>query len=191
MINETLLQKLVDRELTPEQRQSFVQSLGGQQWKTVALAFIENQILDEQIPQIAEDLNRPVKTWMTPSPAKPTVESQNRHHGIWARMLAVAVIGIICAATGYALATWALPTSDVVATKPVANQETETLLSLDEALARCAMPIPENFRLDMLEAGYVVTEAEKLSDVSLPFGGTVKIPVRKVRVEYHGIDTYQ
>ena len=110
-------------------------------------------------------------------------------------LVAALVIGLLSAATGYWLANGIRPSQDPFATGdrigvPV-SQNTGDSLSLNDALARCSMPIPDRFRLNLLEAGYVVREDEKISDVSLPFGGSIKIPVREVKIEYRGIDTYQ
>ena len=192
MVNETLLQKLVDHELGPEQRKSFIHSLEDHHWKSVAMAFVEHQILNEQIPSIAAEMNQPLITPSSLTADKKQEAESKRRTSFWNKTLAIVLAGLICAATGYFVASWSSPDGS---TKTTASLDDPTspknLLSLKEALARCTMPIPEKFRLNLLEAGYVLTEDEKVSDVSLPFGGTVQIPVREVNVEYRGFDTFQ
>ena len=191
MNQQTLLQKLVDGELTPEQRESFVNSLDGSQWKTVALAFVENQILDEQIPHIAPELQPPRKECSAVRPVRLEPVTGRHRLAEGTRVLAVVLLGVLCASIGYAIATWSMPSEEHLVTPSGSSVDSKSPLSLDDALSRCSMPIPENFRLNLLEAGYIVKENETISDVSLPFGGTIKIPIRQVNIEYHGMSTYQ
>ena len=70
------------------------------------------------------------------------------------------------------------------------NEPSPNTLALSDALSRCSTPIPDQFRRDMLSAGYVINEDHDIRKVSLPFGGTIEMPVRNFEVQYLGTSAF-
>ena len=64
-------------------------------------------------------------------------------------------------------------------------------MALAEALARSSTPVSAGFRRSLLEAGYFVDEVDKMAEVELPNGNSIRMPIRQVNIHYLGMSAYQ
>ena len=62
---------------------------------------------------------------------------------------------------------------------------------LAEALSRTALPVPDSFRIELLQRGYVVNEEKRFTQIQMPGGRSLGIPTRMVDIEYLGQATIQ
>jgi len=239
MSDEILIQRLVDNELPPEQRTQLIDRIGWRDgdWQAIAMAFLDNQWLDQSLTQLVEDFERPqrekqqrekqqresqvesevseleslngVHTYSSVSAAKKIAsDRQPDHHSLTKNINRMRwAIGSLAAALamawfGFALGqvmnrgseTPPLVGSQVNSNDPNANESADEQiagLQLTDALARCRAPIPREFRLELLRAGYVLKENQAIKPVALPFGGQVEIPVREFDLKFVGNSAYQ
>lgn len=196
MIDEILVQRLVDRDLPATERQECIQRLRTkEQWQQVAVAFLEKQILDETIGSFAGRSDRIAAEVIPVSPSRRPDWPISRFH---IRHLVAAVAGaMLLLASGYWIGTGqssgrVVDRSESISA-PATDRATEEkpFLNLTDALARCVTPVPDQFRLDLLQAGFVLNEDEKLTDVVMPFGGTIKMPIRRFDIQFLGASAFQ
>ena len=188
MNNEILIQRLVDGDLPSSQRSELIAGLKSDgHWKQIAIAFVEKQILDETIGDVAGAI----------AGEESRVDPSFRLTGYTARKIrishfvAAAAASVLLLAFGYWMGTNEREQLVADRNDDLVELDRSAPLELTDALSRCIAPIPERFRLDLLQAGYLLNEDEKLADVSLPFGGTIQMPVRSFDIRYLGASAFQ
>ena len=197
MNQQVLVQRFVDGDLDAKSRQQFLrqveQSGDAQAWKQLALAFAEKQILDQSLLALAnaEMANAPMS--VPKLAGRPNLYSFKK-----SPLLGIAAL-ILVLLVGYVAGAWStqLPgsASQLDSGVAVVNRVPDSIeslpLALSDALARRAWPIPDDFRRDLLQAGYVLNEDQQLEQVELPFGGTIEVPVRSIDIRFLGQSAYQ
>lgn len=216
-MNETLkeaeLQQLVDGELNHAERRDLLMRLDGEpeQWRRLALAFVESQIWDESIPQVS---SAATLASMERTPAALTNATAKTGRGPKSLVAALALLVVLALGCGYWMGNLLPVKADrepavserALTPRPGTRRhspESETTkgqsppagktadLGFEEAIARSATPVPPSFRQRLLQSGYLLDEAHTLTAVTLPTGEQVEIPVRKVSVQYLGNAAYQ
>ena len=64
-------------------------------------------------------------------------------------------------------------------------------VELSDALARSVIPIPSKFRHALLKSGYSVSDVSRITEVKLPTGSSIKMPIRQVDIHYVGLNGIQ
>ncbi|MEL7498129.1 MAG: hypothetical protein AAFN77_10995 [Planctomycetota bacterium] len=200
-IDPAQLQQFVDGELPHEQRRSMLleieQSDGG--WKCLALAFVEQQVVNESVASYFDQplSNAEINRCDIKPPGRGGSVSRTRL--FWS--LVGLIVGVLIGT--YWISNWfpnQSPSSIAsvsvarLSAAPVDRAEhspAQPQLTLADAIARSAAPIPMEFRREMLKAGYVVDEEQRTTEVDLPHGGTVQVPVRTVEIKFLGLAAYQ
>jgi hypothetical protein len=210
------IQRLVDGELPHDRRVRLLENLARRpnQWRDLAIAFVERQVLDESLlskvaPRLPSlevngvsqsDHAQNIHRLASKPPSKGT-------HGSRVHRLGRAVTAAACLLIGFAVGNWRVPLPHPPDGPGVASTAKETLdesadssqgsdkpisvIPLADALSRASYPIPVDLRREMMRQGYLITELDRLSKVQLPTGQTVELPVRQVAVTYLGNAAYQ
>jgi hypothetical protein len=220
------LQRLVDGELGQVERSAVLSSLADDSidWKVIALAFIEKQILMEAFSSEnwrVESAGRRSENVHSVRGARVAKTDQAWRGGSVARLrtlLALAagiLLGLGCGwfwienrmDSNYSLGTGNLRDVKGSGDEPIARDDrqnsatqsddgqkrksTLTSLTLEDALARSGMPISVKTRRELMKHGYVVRESKTPTEVLLPTGIKIEVPVRHIDVDYLGAQTYQ
>lgn len=189
------IQMLADGELGHDERSELLKSMEHhpQRWQQLALAFVDNQVVQEAIRQPA--ITEPIHTNLRRDSASSVKRQRGRFIRGW---LAMAV----CLSIGLLSGMW-IPGDESNTTQPGAMSQSDdrtpaateaarlTPTSLEDAISRSTSPIPIRFRRQLLQAGYVVNERQTNETVELPIGGSIDIPVRQVQIQYLGLAAYQ
>ncbi len=191
---ETRIQLLADGELPDEMRNQLLRTLDDhpQLWRKVALAFVENQVLEQTFRESGDNRRQPENI------AIPDIRKSENSLSIWetfgVKLVALAacmLIGwFIGANLGSSNSVTEAPDSKI-ADSAVQVQPVSTRLELTDALARSYVPVPADFRKSLLAAGYFLDEKQELAEVSLPNGNLIKLPVRQFNIHYMGSSAYQ
>ena len=212
------MQRLADGELTQEQRARVLRAMPAEagQWRELALAFVERQILDESLmgteqvggaPNGSANECTAIRLNVQPDKTLRNGRSRPERSGNWnARALWIAAIAASLL-IGIALGNWRAngdsnnsnslaetrvsPTDADRTDIASATQQEHSGMPLAEALSRASYPIPVDLRRELMKCGYLITELDQLSKVQLPTGQLVEMPVRQVAVTYLGNATYQ
>ena len=198
------LQLLVDGQLDHAQRSHWLDTLAhdSNEWRQIALGFVENQILSESL--------QPVALLTTESPSEKTMKDghsrEQRPHVSRHTWLAIAgglLLGLILGTlvpdpadlpeVAKSVVVDSVNHSDSKSIKATSNEGTETVLNLPlaDALARSTTPVSINARRAFLKAGYYVDESQQIANVVLPTGKSIQMPIRHVTVRYLGQNAYQ
>ena len=185
---ETQLEFLIDGELEPTIRSKFVQRCeeNPELWRHVALAFMENQIVNQSIRQSSNELQAAFEETRVSG-------SSTANQSIWPRvgwmgaLAASLLLGLYLGSAKFNSQSESLARSDVTVERPVEDE----LFELADAMARSPLPIPTEFRRELLKGGFHVDELEQRKTVNLPIGGSVEIPTRHVVIKYLGSNVYQ
>ena len=210
------IQFLVDGELSNKDRHSFLRSLdetsGG--WKQLALAFVEQQLMDEAFAPLASEMKEASREPYVPKAPSVPWNQQVHSFRFWASFITAALVGFLCGVFGMSTSpnTFTKSQPNITANDLTAGsmdskdsrksdqEETRTSgaaspinqpISLAEAISRSIHPIPTPFRHEMLKAGYRVFEDQKQATVKLPTGGSIELPIRDVQIKYVGISAFQ
>jgi len=202
-----LIQRLVDGELDHSARSKWLSELpkDSASWRDLALAFVEKQITDEalrnfQFVDATTTSNRvgPSGIIELSSTESSNMDSTNQRWNVmW-------ILGLAsCLLAGVFIGS-EMTTSR---TDPVAVQEPDTpkipdhsaknssdptgTIALADALSRSGSPVPDEFRRALLRAGYSLRDKRTITNVSLPSGGQIELPVRDVDVTYVGLNSFQ
>jgi hypothetical protein len=198
------IEKLVDGELSHADRSSLLDAIpnGSDHWKHIALAFVEKQIFDESMAEVFSDSppskqhSLAAKSFVSDGEAR---DDRMRLHAVrWlAGLAACLLLGVFIGSSLFATGNFSLtqnrnPTGIGPATelRPSPAEEANSI-GLAEALSRSGSPVPAEFQLALRRAGYSYADEQVMTEVSLPDGGAIEIPVRKVRVEYVGLNSFQ
>jgi hypothetical protein len=199
------LQLLVDGKLDHTQRSQWLDSLAkdSDQWRQIALRFVENQILDEALQPDALLATKPPYTKTTNDRQGPEQRRSLPANVFWLAVAGSLLVGLL-------LGTLIPDGADrpeiakTVVTEPVVHSDVESMdsgsigrtdtvlnLPLADALARSATPVSINARRAFLKAGYYVDESQQIATVELPTGKSIQMPIRQVTVRYLGQNAYQ
>lgn len=190
---ETKLQLLVDGELDQHSRTQLVEQCEKQTelWRQLGAAFVANQIINEVCINVRRDqcrrslvaqANRSTTDNLKPSRPIPLTA--------WFVALAASLlIGIFLG--GFYNSPNFNPILVQSDTNQMAPPEKPEFLDLADAISRSTLPIPTNFRRELLKAGFHVDELQRVTTVDLPIGGSVEIPIRHVEIKFMGSDLYQ
>lgn len=205
--NSQLIQRLVDGELEHSARSKWLSELHEESasWRALALAFIEKQITDEalrdfQIADAPKDNNHDhASRFAEATSAKPSNTSlaNLRHNAMW--ILGLATCLLVGVFIGSEMTT--APTDPVAVQTTDAPKQSEQpnkdrndptgTTELADALSRSGAPVPDDFRRALLRAGYSLRDKRTITNVSLPSGGQIELPVRDVDVTYVGLNSFQ
>ncbi|MEM7453033.1 MAG: hypothetical protein AAF456_01645 [Planctomycetota bacterium] len=190
-MNNDQIQLLVDGQLDHDERSRLLRSLAddSSQWREVALAFIESQILNEALN--FDDMSAMVRA--EKQPVQDDVRLPSSRRTPWIAIAVSLAAGLLC---GFLMfrgpAPEAVTQSDPA---PVVNNTESNAdpdsIPLEEALARSARPVSLDARRELLRAGYFIDEIREVADVELPTGKLIKMPVREFKVHYLGNAAYQ
>ena len=186
---ETLIQRLVDSDLSSDEKNELLKEGDQQQlWKPIALAFLEKQALDHSLGALKASHASPMDfLGVNPDPTE-TVENGVSAWWRYGCIVATAAALLLMLYSGPPSVSNPSVTSAIAQNKESVNAD---VLELTEALERSGAPIPEGFRLDLLHAGYLLSESKQVADVNLPFGGTIQMPVRRFDLRYLGQSAFQ
>ncbi len=190
-MNNQLLQRLVDGELCSDERADVIRQLDQYPdgWRRVALEFLHQQLLNQAIGDDVAD-HLPASQQIGAIESKPTMPRILNKY--WTNPIATVVILLLMVSLGYSLAQLGNRFDAVAEDSSAAIQaESESKLSLADALAKCVTPVPDSFRREMLSAGYFLVEDQQLAQVTLPTGGTIEMPVRQFDIHYIGEAAFQ
>lgn len=202
-----LIQRLVDGELDHSARSKWLSELSKESasWRELALAFVEKQITDEALRnfQIADtpkarNPDRPSKLIESPSTGSSSSNSLNQRGSVmW--ILGLAACLLVGVFIGSEMTT---SSADPVAIQKSDSQKPPRqpvkdstgpagTFELADALSRSGAPVPDEFRRALLRAGYSLRDKRTITNVSLPSGGQIELPVRDVHVTYVGLNSFQ
>jgi hypothetical protein len=210
------IQRLVDGELTHDRRARLLENLSRRpiQWRDLAIAFVERQVLDESLSNnVVTRLSSLAVNGVSQGNGRRKVERQGSDpklanaHGRMANQLSWAAAAAACLLIGFVVGNWRVPMPRLENEAQVASAANEALdasaaatkrsagpaavIPLADALSRASYPISVDLRREMMRQGYLITELDRLSKVRLPTGQTVELPVRQVAVTYMGHAAYQ
>ncbi len=187
-----MIQKLVDGELEHQVRSQLLSSLESDSpvWRKIALAFVENQVF-------AEALRCPLEQ----KASRPVEEASEAQHGnrrltVWlAGLAACLMLGFF---VGFVLKAKTPPRYsqarfDAVPSVNQGNAEAgdASNLALADALSRSVVPVPDEFRRALRKAGYSIQDKQTITNVDLPSGGQIELPIRRVNVTFVGLSSFQ
>ncbi len=192
-MNNQLLQRLVDGELSSDERANVIRRLDQHpdDWRRVALEFLHQQLLNQAIgDDVADHLSASQQTsqQIGAIESKSILPRRLKHY--WVNPIATVAILLLMVSLGYSLAQ--LANRSTAEDSSVAVQvDAESKLSLADALAKCVTPVPDSFRREMLTAGYFLVEDQQLTEVKLPTGDTIEMPIRQFDIHYIGEAAFQ
>ena len=184
-----LVQRLVDSDLSPRERNELLNRAGNENlWRSIALAFMEAQSLDQTFGdlKVSEDVEEAARLFPRRKLAFSNGVSVLWRYGCIAATAATLLLMLY---SGSLLNQTTTEQTQTIA--HAENSHDDRAIDLEEALARSGAPVPERFKLDLLHAGYLLSESNQVADVNLPFGGTVQMPVRKFDIRYLGQAAFQ
>lgn len=106
------------------------------------------------------------------------------------RMIAICAAIMLCAVSLGIGRAWFSETVIVERTVPQSASDRQEL-TISEALSRCVTPVPDNFHRDMIAAGYLIDERQRITSVRLPTGEKMDIPIREIKIHELGMSAYQ
>jgi len=200
---QLLVEKLVDGELDHSTRSQWLTSLSDDSplWRDLAFAFVEKQVTDEALRdlRIHETVVRtPAEEQIKHELPDETRPINSRRH--WMTLAWIAGLAA-CLLVGIFIGLKQSATTSTPAV--VQNIEHKTLddstqiqqgkssIELADALSRSVSPVPNEFRRALLKAGYSLQDRQTMTNVSLPTGGQIKLPIRDVNVTYVGLGSFQ
>lgn len=190
---ETQLQWLVDGELDRHNRAELLEQCDKhtELWRQLGMAFVENQIVNEVCAGIRKTQHQQFLSEQAQEPkSDQTKSARSIPMTAWFVALAASLLlGIFLG--GFHSST----NNDPLLVHSNPNQksplEKPEFVDLADAISRSSLPIPTNFRRELLKAGFHVDELQRMTTVDLPIGGSVEIPIRHVEIKYLGSDLYQ
>ncbi len=203
--DELRMQLLVDGQLDHSERSQWLLSIpeDSDQWRLIALRFVENQILDESLGESFIHQKAVGMVHLKPKPVTMT----NLRSGFW--WIAIAASLLFGMGIGMLFDSLAdhraveLAKKPINATAELANSgvpneshrpkviDDVLRLPLEDALARSIRPVSLDTHRAFLKAGYFVEESSELANVELPTGNSVKMPVRQIKIRYLGNAAFQ
>jgi hypothetical protein len=198
-----LIQRLVDGELEHPLRSQWLSSVAADSplWRELALAFVERQLFDEALGALVSD-DQPatrVKEVGEREKVRTNNDSRSRSFRVsWIAGLAASLLigfltgGILYQgtdSTGMRIEDPA-PLNAAMESRGAETQRSDSI-GLADALSRSVAPVPNEFRRALRKAGYSLRDRQTITNVSLPSGGQIEMPVRHVDVEFIGISTFQ
>ena len=194
MTNHETIQLLADGQLSHDQRSRFLDSISDDpgQWRELALAFVENQVLNEALHENAQ-VNRIHRSQKADIVNMQQADASPARRMSWLAVAASLAVGLL---TGFLLFSGQSPES-VSGSSPRPEVGTDTAVEvpdsipLEEALARSARPVSLDARRELLRAGYFVDETRQVADVELPTGKLIQMPVREFKIHYLGNAAFQ
>ncbi len=204
--NGQCMQKLVDGELRHDARSQWLAGLSYDStlWRDMALAFVEKQVTDEALRDfvIADAVTRGSKQSMIPiaiqASSLTTTDSQDRWRiSMWFAGLATCLlVGFFVGAEFKTSLPDTNDTQQMVASRPakLSTQGSDApalAIGLADALSRSSAPVPNEFRRALLKAGYALKDRQAMTNVMLPSGGQIELPIRDVDVTFVGMNSFQ
>ena len=212
-IDDVTIQLIVDGEMSIKRREQLLHGLHHDDptWKRLACAFMANQSLDKVIGKMVDaeygaDMSGAlplrmgsdgqVETLKNHQPTnshlaqEKTLPRNKSFLGLRQLSLAICVAIALCAVSFGIGKAWFSETV-VVETAVPATDGVASDLSFSEALSRCVTPVPDDFHRDMIKAGFLIDERQRITSVRLPTGEKMEIPIREVQVHELGMSAYQ
>jgi hypothetical protein len=95
-----MIDRLVDRELADDDLRQLLQECedNPSQWRTMALAFVESQVMTNELLTLRDAADRRVE--FAPSPGQSSAQSS---HGRWSNLFSIAAIGLLVLGFGFGL----------------------------------------------------------------------------------------
>ena len=178
--NSESVERFVHGELSITEQAAILKSCcdKSDQWKTLAMAFVEKQMIDDAASHYLSEHDAIAQVTLPHTP-----KLANRSAGFWtcAAVACAAIMGVIVGA-------------NVSATKPADTRlvsHSQKEIELEEALARSDRPVVDAIKNDLLAAGVLVDPTHDLYKVRLPNGERVEMKVRGYRVQLLGGTTFQ
>lgn len=204
--NQVLIDQLVDGELNHSTRSQWLSKLDPDSplWRDLALAFVEKQVTDEALcgfsMPAATIQQKPVGSHinttgiLAPHSAVHT-RTENRR---WRPLLWLAGLAA-CLLAGVFIGKQSVsrPNMTVVENNDGSNESSnldasaKSTTDLADALSRSVAPVPVEFRRALMKAGYSLHDRRTITNVTLPSGGQIELPIRDVDVTYVGLDSFQ
>jgi hypothetical protein len=193
--DELRLQLLVDGQLDHSERSQWLATIpvDSDQWRRIALHFVENQIIDEAIGCSKREPQQRPKLELTQNS-----DGQTRQFKwAWLAVAASMLVGWFLGSQFFQpdLNTTTLNTSQSSIAEDVDQEDSSELvglrLPLEDALARSIRPVSLDTHRAFLKAGYLVDESSEIASVELPTGNSVQMPVRQVKIRYLGNAAFQ
>lgn len=184
------IQLLTDGELDHQSRAELLKQAeqDSQIWRAIALAFVEQQLMDEALGELSLIGNEKVAPENQSCLPVVPVDSSETKRWFWVAGIAASLL--IGTMIGAGL-NFTQSNSPVVQVDGSETEAAPSSIDLADAIERSATPLPEHFRRNLLKAGYRVEEKRLFQQVSLPIGGSIEIPTRNVEVTYVGLSAYQ
>jgi len=215
--DELRLQLLVDGQLDHSERSQWLGSIenDSELWRTIAIRFVENQIMDESLTQLAAPHSKPSRQSNMASSPVLAPQSRTQNTKWWLAMASSLILGLLLGSLLFQTGIFSDANSTLSegkktnSAKPSESQspvpdakqfnlnsaaqsnDDELRLPLEDALARSIHPVSLNTRRAFLKAGYFVDESSEIANVELPTGSSVKMPVRQVKIRFLGSAAYQ
>lgn len=191
-----MIQRLVDGELTHHARSQLLSGIADDSrlWREISLAFVEKQLLDEALGTLIDDAPQSSQIELGDEEPLARVASTTSHHSSvksWiAGLAACLIVGFFL---GFVLNKGGGPpvmqVDDPSPSKALLVERSS--IDLADALSRTAVPVPNEFRRALRKAGYSLSDRQTITNVSLPSGGQIELPVRQVDVKFVGISSFQ
>lgn len=201
--DKEFIQRLVDGELDHQSRSQWLSSIADDSslWREVAMAFVEKQLLDEALCTLAfegETSERIEAATGKQVLGTANDSLQHRRVASWiAGLAACLLVGLIAGfmlnqnnGTAATQIDDPLPSKALLVNRSVDGSNSSSI-ELADALSRSVAPVPDEFRRALRKAGYSLSDRQRITNVSLPSGGQIELPVRHVDVKFIGISTFQ
>ena len=206
--DKELIERLVDGELDHQSRSQWLSSIAvdSSLWREVAMAFVERQIFDETLVALTLEDETPTRIEVDGAKqidgGKQTKAADGSLHRsrVWSWIAGLAACLLLGLFAGFMLnqndGKAATRVDDPVPSKAVLVQrsvegQAASPIELADALSRSVAPVPDEFRRALRKAGYSLSDRQRITNVSLPSGGQIELPVRHVDVKFIGISTFQ
>ena len=204
-----LIERLVDGELDHQTRSQWLSSIAvdSSLWRDVAMAFVERQLFDETLGALAFEDESPTRIEVDGAKQidggrqlKGAADGSLHRSRVWSWIAGLAACLLLGLLAGFMLnqndGTAATLVDDPAPSKAVLVQrsvegQAASPIELADALSRSVAPVPDEFRRALRKAGYSLSDRQRITNVSLPSGGQIELPVRHVDVKFIGISTFQ
>jgi hypothetical protein len=193
-LDEHRLQQLVDGELSYRERAALLAQLdiSPGQWRRLALAFVEAQMLDLAAAEFLGD-RRDAEDGVEPHPWPLAPGTCAGRRFGWGLVASLAIAMCLGFALGVTLNPDRSALPDVAGASDPSGQGhvPEQPMPFEEALAKCSTPVADNVRRELLQAGFFVDAIDRITPVRLPTGENIRMPVREFSVRYLGAAVFQ
>lgn len=199
-----LIRRLVDGELDHQSRSQWLAGITHDSpvWREVALAFVEKQLFDEALGTLETEEQPTASVEVVDEKQMSRADNDSLHRssavswiaGLAACFLFGSLMGYILNRQGDVSAMQVIepvPSKALLVKRSAAETTVPTPIGLADALSRSASPVPDSFRRALRKAGYSLSDRQRITNVSLPSGGQIELPVRHVDVKFIGISTFQ